>query len=103
MKVKRVMSKNVVSVSVPGNREKALKLMREEHISVLPVVKGDTNELVGLLTRSDLIINPDEDQIAMLMSRDLITVGVSDEIEPVAQKMIENNVRRVNVANDTGE
>ena len=103
MKVKRVMSKNVVSVSVPGNREKALKLMREEHISVLPVVKGDTNELVGLLTRSDLIINPEEDQIAMLMSRDLITVGVSDEIETVAQKMIENNVRRVPVVNDGGE
>lgn len=103
MKVKRAMSKNVVSVSVPGNREKALKLMREENISVLPVVKGDTNELVGLLTRSDLIINPDEDQIAMLMSRVIITAKADDEIETVAVKMIDNNVRRVPVVNDDGE
>lgn len=102
MKVKRVMSKKVVSVSVPGNRESALKLMRDEHISVLPVVKGDTKELVGLLTRSDLISNPDEDQIAMLMSRNLITASVSDEIETVAKKMIENNVRRVPVIDDEG-
>ena len=102
MKVKRVMSKKVVSVSVPGNRESALKLMRDEHISVLPVVKGDTKELVGLLTRSDLISNPDEDQIAMLMSRDLITASVSEEIETVAKDMIENNVRRVPVVDDEG-
>ena len=102
MKVKRVMSKKVVSVSVPGNRESALKLMRDEHISVLPIVKGDTKELVGLLTRSDLISNPDEDQIAMLMSRDLITASVSEEIETVAKDMIENNVRRVPVVDDEG-
>ena len=100
MKVKRVMSKKVVSVSVPGNRESALKLMRDEHISVLPVVKGDTKELVGLLTRSDLISNPDEDQIAMLMSRDLITASVSEEIETVDKDMIENNVIRVPVVDD---
>ena len=72
MKVKRAMSKNVVSVSVPGNREKALTLMRQENRSVLPVIKEGTNKLVGLLARSDLIGNPDEDQIAMLMSRDLV-------------------------------
>lgn len=30
MLVKRTMSKNVVSVSVPGNREKVLDLMRKE-------------------------------------------------------------------------
>ncbi len=103
MKVKKAMSKDVVSVSVPGNREKALKLMREKNISVLPVVKGDSNELVGVLTRSDLIINPDEDQIAMLMSRDLITAKVNDDIKTVASDMIENNVRRVPVINDDGE
>lgn len=103
MKVKRVMSKKVISVSVPGNRETALKLMREENISVLPVVKGDTKKLVGLLTRSDLISNPDEDQIAMLMSRELVTATVSEEIESVAEKMIKNNVRRVPVVNDDEE
>lgn len=103
MKVKRAMSKKVVSVSVPGNRETALKLMRDENISVLPVVKGDTKQLVGLLTRSDLISNPDEDQIAMLMSRELVTAEDSDEIETVVEKMVENNVRRVPVVNKDGE
>lgn len=103
MKVKRAMSKNVVSVSVPGNREKALSLMRKENRSVLPVIKEGTNKLVGLLARSDLIGNPDEDQIAMLMSRDLVTVSPDDLIEEAAQRMIDNNVRRVPVVNDDDE
>lgn len=103
MKVKRAMSKNVVSVSVPGNREKALTLMRQENRSVLPVIKEGTNKLVGLLARSDLIGNPDEDQIAMLMSRDLVTVSPDDDIEEAARRMIDNKVRRVPVVNDDEE
>ena len=103
MLVKRTMSKNVVSVSVPGNREKVLDLMRKEKKAVLPVVKEDTDILVGLVTRSDLINNPDEEQIAMLMSRDLVTVNPGDDVIDAARKMIENNVRRVPVVNDDGE
>ena len=103
MLVKRVMSKKVISVSVPGNREKALDLMRKEKVSVLPVVKGDTDKLVGFLTRSDLIVNPDEEQIAMLMKTDLVTVKPDDEIEFAVSKMVENNVRRVPVIDDEGD
>ena len=103
MLVKRTMSKNVVSVSVPGNREKVLDLMRKEKKAVLPVVKEDTDILVGLVTRSDLINNPDEEQIAMLMTRDLVTVAPGDDVTDAARKMIENDVRRVPVVNDDGE
>ena len=103
MLVKRTMSKNVVSVSVPGNREKVLDLMRKENKAVLPVVKEDTNVLVGLVTRSDLINNPDEEQIAMLMSRNLVTVSPDDDVTDAARIMIDNNVRRVPVINDDEE
>lgn len=102
MLVKRTMSKNVVSVSVPGNRDKVLDLMRKEKKAVLPVVKGDTDILVGVITRSDLINNPDEEQLAMLMSRDLVTVKPGDDVVDAARKMIDNNVRRVPVVDDEG-
>lgn len=96
------MSKNVVSVSVPGNRDKVLDLMRKEKKAVLPVVKGDTDILVGVITRSDLINNPDEEQLAMLMSRDLVTVKPGDDVVDAARKMVDNNVRRVPVVDDEG-
>ncbi len=103
MLVKRTMSKNVVSVSVPGNREKVLDLMRKENVAVLPVVKEDTDILVGVITRSDLINNPDEEQIAMLMTRNLVTISPDDDVTDVARVMIENDVRRVPVINEDGE
>ncbi|WP_407380066.1 CBS domain-containing protein [Methanobrevibacter sp.] len=103
MLVKRVMSKKVVSVSVPGSREKVLDLMRKENKAVLPVVKEDDNKLVGVVTRSDLINNPDEEQIAMLMSRNLITASPDEDVTDVAKRMIENDVRRVPVVNEDGE
>ena len=103
MMVKRVMSKKVVSVSVPGSREKVLDLMRKENKAVLPVVKEDNNKLVGVVTRSDLINNPDEEQIAMLMSRDLVIASPDEDVKDAAKRMIENDVRRVPVVNDDGE
>ena len=103
MLVKRVISKKVVSVSVPGSREKVLDLMRKENKAVLPVIKEDNNKLVGVVTRSDLINNPDEEQIAMLMSRNLIVASPDEDVKVVASRMIENDVRRVPVVNDDGE
>ena len=103
MLVKRVMSKKVVSVSVPGSREKVLDLMRKENKAVLPVIKEDNNKLVGVVTRSDLINNPDEEQIAMLMSRNLIVANPDEDVKDVSSRMIKNDVRRVPVVNDKGE
>lgn len=97
MLVKDILSEDVVYVSVPGTREKALEIIVKENVSVVPVVKEGTNKLVGILTRSDLITNPDEEQIAMLMTRDLVTAELDEPIEEVAKKMVKNNVRRVPV------
>lgn len=97
MLIKDIVSKDPIHVSVPGNREKALELMRKQKISGLPVTKEGTNLLVGILTRSDLIGNPDEEQIALIMSRDIITAELNDDVSDVALKMVENNIRRVPV------
>jgi CBS domain-containing protein len=100
MLIKKIVSKNPVHVSVPGNREKALEIMRKQKVSGLPVTKDDTNELVGVLTRSDLIENPDEEQIALIMSRDIITAELDDDVSDVASKMVENNIRRIPVVKE---
>jgi len=100
MLIKKIVSKNPSYVSVPGNREKALEIMRKEKVSGLPVIKEGTNKLVGILTRSDLIENPDEEQIALMMSRDIVVAELDDEVHDIAKKMIEHNIRRIPVVKD---
>jgi CBS domain-containing protein len=100
MQIKEIMSENIHFIQVPGNRSHALDLMREKKVSGLPVVKKGTNTLVGILTRSDLVQNPDEEQIALIMTRNIISVTPEDNVKDAAKKMIENNIRRVPVVED---
>jgi CBS domain-containing protein len=100
MLVKDIMSENVYHIHVPGNRANAMELMREKNVSGLPVVKNGTNKLVGILTRSDLVRNPDEEQIALIMTRDIITVNPDDDIKDAAEIMVKYDIRRIPVVED---
>jgi CBS domain-containing protein len=97
MLVKDIMTDKIVYVSVPGNREKALELMITKNVSGLPVVKEGTKKLVGIITRSDLIENPDEEQLALIMSRNLSITRLDEDVKEVAKKMLKYGVRRIPV------
>lgn len=97
MLVKEIMSKNVYHIHVPGNRANAMQLMREKNVSGLPVVKNSTNKLVGIITRSDLVKNPDEEQLALIMTRDIITVNQDQDIKDAAEMMLKYDIRRIPV------
>ncbi len=102
MLVKDIMSEDVHYIHVPGNRSHAMELMREKNVSGLPVVKNGTKKLVGIITRSDLVKNPDEEQLALIMTRDIITTTPQEDINEVANKMLINEIRRIPVV-DEGE
>jgi CBS domain-containing protein len=91
------MQSEVVYVSVPGVREDVLQLMAEKQINGLPVVKKGTKTLVGIVTRTDLLRKADENQLAMLMKRDPVTVSPSTKVKKAATIMMENNYRRLPV------
>jgi CBS domain-containing protein len=99
MNVKDVMTKDVVFVEVPGSRDTALKIMKETGITSVPVVKNRT--LVGILTRGDIFRNPEEDQIALLMTRQPVFVSPMATIEDAARIFIEKAIRRMPVVDDS--
>ena len=92
----------VVTVSLPGTRDEALSYLQERGFSSIPVIKQtDTGEEYrGLLSREDLIEQPEEDQIAMLM-RDVPTVAQTASLVEAAGVMREAGVRRLPVDDDS--
>lgn len=102
MLVKDIMSDEIHYIKVPGNRTSALSLMRETNFSGLPVVKEGTMELVGIVTRTDLVENPDEEQIALIMTRNPVSTYPDEDVRNVAAMMLKNNIRKVPVV-DNGE
>jgi len=97
MQVKDVMTKGVKWVEVPGTRAEALDLLRKIGASAVPVVKRETDELVGMVTLRKLFENPSEEQLAMLVDRDTPTVSPSDKIEDAAGRLLKSRIRRLPV------
>lgn len=59
------------------------------------MVKGGV--LVGMVTRTDLLRNPEEDQTALLMTRDPLVVKPDDSVVEAARLLAENDIRRLPV------
>ncbi|UIP00059.1 CBS domain-containing protein [Halobaculum sp. CBA1158] len=91
---------DLVTVSLPGSREDVLTYLQEYRFSSVPVVKGEGDEEVyrGLVSRDDLIDEPDEDQLALLM-REVPTVTPDTNLRDAAQVMLGGS-RRVPVLED---
>ena len=100
MQVKGVMTKEVKWVEVPGTRAEALDLLRKIGASAVPVVKRGTDELVGMVTLRRLFESPGEDQLAMLVNRDVSTVSLNDKLEEAANRMLTARARRMSVLKD---
>jgi CBS domain-containing protein len=80
-------------MEIPSTRQTALILFQKYRVNGLPVLKEGTRKLVGLVTLKDLASNPDEEQIALLMTRDVPTIGPDEELEEACRMMVEGDIR----------
>ncbi len=89
---------DLVVVEIPGSRNDVLEYIQEYGFSSVPVVKDvDGDEVYrGIVSRNDLIDQPDEDQLALLM-REVPTVEADDDIVDAAATMVTEESRRLPV------
>ncbi len=106
MEVRDWMTADPVSVAPDALLAEAYKLMEENEVRRLPVV-NKSRELVGILTRSDLLQHvpffPDEDEledelpyinmtVEEAMSYDPISIESTDTVQDAAELMLESKV-----------
>lgn len=96
--VEDVMVRDVAYAELPGSRDEVLEILKSKHISGVPIVKN--NEVVGIVTRTDLLKHPEEEQIAILMTRNPLTITPDRSIVDAARLILENNIRRLPVVED---
>ncbi len=97
------MEEKVPYVTVPGTRDDVLGIMRESEKTFFPVVKKGKKEVVGTISERNLMDKPEEGQIALLMTRDPITVSKEIPIKVLVKILLENNLRYVPVTKDGKE
>jgi len=97
MIVEDAMSKDLIVGYVPGTIREALRTLAKHNVSGMPILKKDTKRVVGVLTRSDIFKNPDEEQIALIMSTDAKTVQKDDQLVEAAKILYENRIHGIPV------
>ena len=98
LKVRDVMTEEVIYVTLPGTRDEVLEIFKTRGISGVPVVKD--GRLVGIITRTDILRKPEEEQLALLMTRNPITIFPNEPIEKAAKILYERKIRRLPVVKD---
>lgn len=97
LRVKEVMDKNPIVAEVPGNREDVLRLFGKYEVSGLPVVKAGTRKLAGIVTRYDVFKNADEEQLALIMNDNPITISPDASLKRAAKIFYEKRIHGIPV------
>jgi len=97
MKVADIMNPNVIYAEVPGKREQVLETIQDKKISGMPLVKKGTKNLIGIITREDLLRNPEESQLALIMSKNVVTTSPESPFEDCIKLMRRSGYRRIPV------
>ena len=92
MKIEDAMSKELITGYVPGTIREALKILAKHNVSGMPILKKDTKKVVGVLTRSDIFKSPDEEQIALIMSKNPLTVIKDENLSAAAKLFYEHRI-----------
>ena len=72
-----------------------MEILKRDGISGVPVIKDET--VVGVVTRHDLLRNPREEQIALLMTRNPIVINQDATIAEAAKIIYSSTIRRLPV------
>jgi len=100
VKVEEVMSKDLIVGYVPGTIKDALSILAKHNVSGMPILKKNSKEVAGVLTRSDIFKNPDEDQLALLMEENYIYVTQDQDIKEAAKLLYEHRIHGLPVLNN---
>ena len=104
MKVSEVMTRDVQTIRPDQTAREAASFMLSADAGSIPVAEG--NRLLGMITDRDIAVrgvakgNGPETPVRELMTNDIICARESDDVEDVATRMSQAQVRRLPVLDD---
>ena len=103
VKISRVMTKDLVTVSLDGTVEEAVKKMVDYDVECLPVIDAE-GVLHGLVTFRDIVMKvvypstrTRESKVEKIMSKSLVTCDLNSTMLDVVKIMKNKHLRRIPV------
>ncbi len=85
---------------VPGTRNDAINMMVRNKLTGLPVVRSSDGMLVGIVSRRDIFRKFEEDQLSLIMKKEIKTITPDATIEEVAEIFYTMRIHRLPVVED---
>jgi CBS domain-containing protein len=98
--VEDIMVKDVTIATLPGSRDEVLSILKDKQVSGVPVLKD--SKVVGIVSRTNILKNPEEEQLALLMSRNPITIQIGESLKEAARLLYDKNIHRLPVIDKEG-
>jgi CBS domain-containing protein len=104
MIVSEVMTREVETVRPDQTAREAARFMLQSDAGAIPVMEGD--RLVGMITDRDIAVrgvaegHGPETPVRELMTNDIVAVRIDDDVDEVAVRMSEAQVRRLPVLDE---
>lgn len=95
MKASEIMNPKVIYATLPSKRDTILQLFKGYGISAVPVLKE--GKIAGIITRKDILRKIEEDQVALLMTPNPVTVSVHETARRVVEILSSTPFRRLPV------
>jgi len=89
-----------IVVEVPGSRSDAINAMVRNGLTGLPVVRATDGALVGIVSRRDVFRKFDEDQLSLIMKKDIKTISPKATIREAAELFVKHRIHRLPVVED---
>lgn len=107
-KCNEVMTKNPVCCLPEDLVSKAAELMKSEQVGSIPVIENEqTKKLVGIVTDRDLAlrvvaagIDAKSTKVEAVMTREIVTCHVDDDLQKALDAMAEHQLRRIPVVDN---
>jgi len=99
MKIEDVMSTDLIVGYVPGTVKDALRTLAKNNVSGMPILKKGTKTIVGVVTRTDIFRNSDEEQLALIMSDKIHFVEKDQSVKDAAKLLYDNRIHGLPVIN----
>lgn len=99
LKIKRAMTTDVIIVQEDTTIYDAMKILRDNNITGMPVVTDDMR-VIGIVSEKDLIklmyiTNHPRPLVKEVMTKEVVSFDEKDDFVEVAECLINNNFRRV--------
>lgn len=98
MKVKDVMTTQVITAKEDQTKQHVAHLLAHHRISGMPVVRDD-DVVVGVVTEYDIIAKKGQN-VSDIMTRGLISVIEETDLEEVARILVNERIKRLIVLNE---